>query len=186
MTAFERAELCHELADAVKERIDGLVEWLSADQGKPLAEAEGEVDLVATTFREAGENAKRANTEVMPSQHPEKEVKTLRKPHSVYGVITPWDFLLGTAIEYLAHGIAIGNTVVWAPAPMTTAVCAKFVEVLAETSLPDGVLNFVTGDGPVVGDEFVVNNDVGAIAFTGSTATGAEISSESGFKPTVL
>jgi succinate-semialdehyde dehydrogenase/glutarate-semialdehyde dehydrogenase len=186
MTAFERAELCHELADAVEESHAELSDWLARDQGKPLSEAEGEVDLVATTFREAGEHAKRAESDVIPSQHPDKRIITVRKPHGVYGVITPWNYPLGTAIEYLAHGLAVGNAIAWAPAPTTTAVCAKFVDVLDETSLPAGALNLITGEGPVVGNELVVNDGTDAIAFTGSPETGRLIAEDAGTKPTIL
>lgn len=186
MTVFERAELTHEMADAVEDERADLAEWLSRDQGKPLPEAEGEVDLVVKTLREAGEHAKRAETDVIPSEHPEKNVRTIRKPHGVYGVITPWNYPLGTAIEYLAHGLAIGNTVVWALAPSTTAVSARFVEIFDDTSLPAGTLNLITGAGPVVGNELVVNDGVDAIAFTGSPETGEEIARESGLKPVVL
>lgn len=186
MTAFERAELCHELADAIDERSDKLAEWLTKDQGKPRGEAAGEVALVIKTLRAAGEHVKRAETDVIPSEHPDKRIQTIRKPHGVYGVITPWNFPLGTAIEYLAHGLAVGNTIAWVPAPTTTAVCAKFVEILDETSLPAGTLNLVTGEGPVVGNELVVNEETDAIAFTGSPATGKAIARDAGLKPTVL
>lgn len=186
MTAFERADLCDELADAVEKHHEELTEWVTKDQGKPLPEAEGEVDLVIETFREAGEHAKRAETDVIPSRHPDKRIQTIRKPHGVYGVITPWNYPLGTAIEYLAHGLAIGNTIAWAPAPTTTAVCAKFVEILDETELPAGALNLVTGEGPIVGNELVVNDGTDAIAFTGSSETGELIAEDAGTKPTLL
>lgn len=186
MTAFERAELCRELADMVDERSNELAEWLTKDQGKPLAEAGSEVEQVIETLREAGEHVKQAETDVIPSQHPDKRIQTVRKPHGVYGVITPWNFPLGTAIEYLAHGLAVGNTIAWVPAPTTTAVCAKFVEILDGASLPAGTLNLVTGEGPVVGNELVVNEGIDAIAFTGSPTTGRAIAHDAGLKPTVL
>ncbi|PSP94050.1 aldehyde dehydrogenase [Halobacteriales archaeon QS_4_62_28] len=186
MTAFERAALCDDLADVVEQHHEELTEWLAMDQGKPLPEAEDEVDLVVTTLRDAGEHAKRAETDVIPSRHPDKRIQTIRKPHGVYGVITPWNYPLGTAIEYLAHGLAIGNAVAWVPAPTTTAVCAKFVEVLDETDLPAGALNLVAGEGPIVGNELVVNDGTDAIAFTGSPETGELIAEDAGTKPTVL
>lgn len=186
LTAFTRAQYCSEIADAIGQNRDELVELFSLDQGKPLAEAQQEVDVVSMLFREAGEHAKRANTEVYQSQHPEKRTKTIRRPHGVYGVITPWNVPMHAAGEYIAHGLAIGNTVVWSPAPTTTAVSAKLVEIIDETSLPPGALNFVTGDGPTVSDELVVNDGTDAIAFTGSPETGAEIASKARLKPTVL
>jgi len=186
MTAFERADLCRELADAVENHHDELTEWLSKDQGKPLHEAEGEIDLVVQTLRQAGENVKRAETDVIPSRHPDKQIQTIRKPHGVYGIITPWNYPLGTSIEFLAHGLAVGNTIAWVPAPTTTAVCTKFIEVLDKTSLPAGALNLVTGDGPIVGNELVVNDGTDAIAFVGSPETGELIAEDAGTKPTIL
>ncbi|WP_321112687.1 aldehyde dehydrogenase family protein [Halorussus salinisoli] len=188
MTDFERAELCHELADAVEANHESLAEWLTKDQGKPLSEARTEVELCAKEFRNAAEDVKRAETEVIPSEDPDKHIYTIRKPHGVLGVITPWNYPLNIPAEYLAPGVAVGNAVVWVPAPTTSVVAVKLLETFAEAdvSLPDGALNLVTGDGPVVGDEVVVNDGTDAIGFTGSPETGEEIASKAGTKPTLL
>lgn len=186
MTAFGRAELLSEVAEAIGARKDELVELTAKDQGKPIAEAEAEADVLIMAFNEAGEHAKRATTEVYESMHPTKENKTLRRPHGVYGVITPWNVPLQSAGEYIAHGLAVGNTVVWSSASTTTALSAKLMKIIDETGLPDGAVNFVTGRGSVVGDELVVNDDVDAIAFTGSPETGREIVSKAGLKPTTM
>ena len=183
---FERAELCHELADAVEERFDHLVRWLSFDQGKPVAEAEYEVDGCAQLFRIAAEDVKRDDPPTLPSEDADKHVFTLREPHGVYGVVTPWNFPLTISAEYLAPGLAVGNAVVWCPAPTTSAVSLKLAETFAGTSLPDGALNVVTGDGPVVGDEVVSNDATDAVGFTGSPETGETIARNAGAKPTLL
>lgn len=186
MTAFGRAELLSEVADTISAHKDELVEITSKDQGKPIAEAEAEADVLIMAFNEAGEHAKRATTTVYQSMHPAKENKTLRRPHGVYGVITPWNVPLQSAGEYIAHGLAVGNTVVWSSASTTTALSAKLMQIIDQAGLPDGAVNFVTGKGSVVGDELVVNDDVDAIAFTGSPETGREIVSKAGLKPTTM
>lgn len=183
---FERAELCHELGDAIDANFDYLAEWLVRDQGKPLHEAVGELESCREQFHNAAEDIKRDETPSIPSSNDDKRIFTIRKPHGVVGVITPWNFPLNIGAEYLAPGLAIGNAMVWCPAPTTSVVSIKLLEVLAETSLPAGAINIVTGQGPVVGNELAVNDDVDAIGFTGSPETGEEVASEAGAKPTLL
>lgn len=185
-SAFERAALVHDLGDALESNREYIAEWLTRDQGKPLAEARVEVDLAAEMYHNAAEDIKRDEPPTLPSEHPQKRIFTMRKPHGVLGVITPWNFPLTIPSEYLAPGLAVGNAIVWVPAPSTSVVSLKLAEVFAETSLPDGSLNVVTGAGPVVGNEVVVNEGTDAIGFTGSPETGDLIASEAGAKPTLL
>lgn len=188
MTAFERAELCHELADAIESNHEHLAAWLTADQGKPLSEARTEVELCAREFRNAAEDVKRAETEVIPSEDPDKRIYTVREPHGVLGVITPWNYPLNIPAEYLGPGLATGNAIVWVPAPTSSVVATKLLKTFADAdvALPDGALNLVTGEGPVVGDEVVVNDGTDAIGFTGSPETGEQIASRAGTKPSLL
>ncbi|QZP39762.1 aldehyde dehydrogenase family protein [Halobaculum magnesiiphilum] len=186
MTAFERAELVHELADAINSEADDLAMWLSADQGKPLTEAKIEVDLAVEMYRDAAENVKRAGGETIPAADPDTRVFTLREPHGVYGVITPWNYPLTIPSEYLAPGLGVGNAIVWVPAPTTSVFSVKLVEVLAETGLPDGALNLVTGEGPVVGEAVVKHGGTDAVGFTGSPETGELVARNAGAKPTLL
>lgn len=185
-SAFERAQLCHELADAVEANEEVLVDWLVADQGKPTAAAEYEVGGTATMFRIAAEDIKRDEPPTIQSAERHKRVVTMRKPHGVVGVVTPWNFPLSIPAEYLGPGLAVGNALVWCPAPTTSAVAVKLMEVFEETSLPSGAVNLVTGDGPVVGNETVANDSVNAVGFTGSPATGEAIATAAGAKPTLL
>lgn len=187
LTPFERAELCRDLGRTIEEHAEWLAEWLTVDQGKPLHEARDEVEFCADEFYDAAGNIERLGTEVIPSQDPNKRIFTIRKPRGVYGVITPWNYPLNIPAEYLAPGLAAGNSIVWAPAPTTTVVAAKLVELFdRETDLPDGALNLVIGEGPVVGNELVVNAGTDAIGFTGSPETGEAIAREAGTKPTLL
>ncbi|WP_313693473.1 aldehyde dehydrogenase family protein [Halorarum halobium] len=186
MTAFERADMVHELAAALDAERDSLARWLSADQGKPLAEARVELELAAEMYRDAAENVKRAGGETIPAEDPDTRIFTIRQPHGVYGVITPWNYPVTIPSEYLGPGLGVGNAVVWVPAPSTSVISVKLVEAFAGTSLPDGALNLVTGDGPVVGEAVVTDPGTDAVGFTGSPETGDLVARNAGAKPTLL
>lgn len=186
MSPFERADLVRELGDAIDDELDELAEWLTRDQGKPLAEARAELELVVEMYHNAAAEIEHDETPSLNSQDPDKRMFSLRKPHGVYGVITPWNFPTTIPTEYLAPGLAVGNSIVWVPAPTTSVISVKVVEALAGTSLPDGALNLVVGEGPVVGNEVVSSDDVDAVGFTGSPETGEVIARDAGAKPALL
>src|SRR5207253_7368954 len=175
------------VAGVVGRRREELDRWLSLDQGKPYkAEALGEVGEAVEYFRIAAEDIKRLETNVIPSMARNKLVFTLRVPRGVYGVITPWNWPLTMATELIAPALAGGNTVVWAPAPSTSAVSVKLMECLAEADLPPGTVNLVTGPGPVVGDEIAGHPLVNGVGFIGSTATGASVARRAAGKHLML
>lgn len=188
MGAFERAELCTKLADAVTERREELARILSMEHGKPLhTEALGEVDACAAAVREAGEQIKWMTSEIIPMRDPSKRAFALRRPRGVYGVITPWNFPLGVAcIYYLGPGLAAGNALVWIPAPTSSAAASSLMDCVEAAGLPAGAINLVTGEGPVVGEALVTHPGTAAIGFTGSTATGQNIASKGAGKPLLL
>lgn len=185
LSRFERADLLQSAATAVDDEIADLSRTLTTDQGKPLPEAIGEVEGVVGKLRAAAEDIRRDELPTLPSKDPNKHIYLRREPHGVYGVITPWNYPLSTAITYLAPGLAVGNCAVWVPPPETSVVTLKFASILGE-ALPEGVLNVITGEGPTVGDELVVNEMVDAIAFTGSSEVGELIAERAGTKPTLL
>ena len=164
-----------------------LARTLSLDQGKPYhSEAIHEVRAAVSGFREAAEHLKFMETSCFSVSDPNKRAWSIRQPRGVYGVITPWNFPINIPVEYLGPGLAMGNTIVWVPAP-TTSVCAvKLVECIEQAGVPKGALNLVTGPGPVVGNEVVKHPLTAAIGFTGSPQTGKHIAQEGAGKPLLL
>jgi succinate-semialdehyde dehydrogenase/glutarate-semialdehyde dehydrogenase len=188
MPVWERAKLCFAIAEVIDRRSEDLARILTLEQGKPFhIEAVGEVKSTATAFRAAGEQIKWLECASFPVEDPNKRAFNILQPKGVFAVITPWNFPLGCpSIYYLAPGIATGNTMVWVPAPTTSISAVKLVECLEEAGVPPGVLNLVTGEGPVVGDEIVANPGTDAIAFTGSSETGRAIAKRGAGKPLLL
>jgi succinate-semialdehyde dehydrogenase/glutarate-semialdehyde dehydrogenase len=187
LSAFERAGMIERVAHVIALRREELARTLTLDQGKPLrAEAYGEVDELLEYFRMAAEDAKRLGGELPNSSSPGKRVMLLRRPRGVVGVISPWNWPYTMPGELIAPALASGNTVVWTPASSTAVCAAALARCVAEADLPPGVLNMVTGPGAVVGDEIARNQDVDAIGFIGSTATGRLVAAAAAGKPSIL
>lgn len=185
-TPWERANLCERLAQAIQAAQPRLARVLSLDQGKPLAQAVGEIGRAIEGFRLAGEHVKSMKGEIIPTETPGRLVLARRRPRGVYAVVTPWNFPINIPVEYLAPAIATGNAVVWVPAPTTSLVAIEFIRILEEADLPHGLINLVIGEGPVVGDEAVSNPGTHAVGFTGSVATGRRIAERAAGKPLLL
>jgi acyl-CoA reductase-like NAD-dependent aldehyde dehydrogenase len=187
LSAFERAVAMRRVAAAIGERREDLARTLTLDQGKPLAaEAYDEVDELVAYFDMAAADATRMEGFLPPSVDANKRVLLQRIPRGVVSVISPWNWPYTMPGEILAPAIAYGNTVVWAPAP-TTSVCAvRFAECLEAADLPPGVVNLVTGPGPVVGDEIAGNPGTQAVGFIGSIATGHAVAARAAGKELLL
>lgn len=185
LTIFERAALCHRIADTMVARQEWLAPQLSLEQGKPLHEARDEIGFAAQLFHDAAENISRLETSLLASADAGKRIFTLRQPHGVVAVLTPWNYPIGIPSEYLSAALAAGNVVVWKPAPTTSMIAARLVECLLEAGLPEGAVNLLHG-GAVPGEEIVGNPGTQAVGFTGSTATGSLIAKHAGAKPLLL
>jgi acyl-CoA reductase-like NAD-dependent aldehyde dehydrogenase len=185
-TAFARGRALHRVADACAARRDELALAATLDQGKPLTESYDEVDELVAMWRGAAEDGVRLEGSIPASSHPGKRVLVLRRPVGPVAVVTPWNWPYTMPAEIVAPALAVGNTVVWTPAPSTAYCSALLAECVAEADLPPGVFNFVTGPGPVVGDELVGHPEVAAVGFIGSTATGLAIARRAAGKRLLL
>jgi succinate-semialdehyde dehydrogenase/glutarate-semialdehyde dehydrogenase len=109
-----------------------------------------------------------------------------RRPRGVVGVISPWNWPYTMPAELIAPALACGNAVVWTPAPSTSVCAVALARCIADADLPAGVLNLVTGPGPVVGDEIARHPGVDGVAFIGSTVTGRLVAAAAAGKATLL
>jgi acyl-CoA reductase-like NAD-dependent aldehyde dehydrogenase len=187
LSAFERAACCRAVAAAIDDHADGLARELTCDQGKPLeAEARDEVSELAEYFRMAAEDAIRLPGGAPPSTSASRRVLTLAVPLGVVGVISPWNWPYTMGAELFAPALAAGNTVVWVPAPTTSACCALLAEIITAAGIPAGVFSFLPGPGPVVGDAVAGHPGVHAVGFIGSVATGASVAASAAGKTQLL
>src|SRR5256885_2829810 len=185
-TAFERAAALHRVADEVEKRREELARTLTLDQGKPITEAQDEVEELVQYWRNAAEDGKRLEGRLPNSISPGKRVLLCRRPRGVIGVITPWNWPYTLPAELIAPALASGNTVVWTPASTTAIAGVALAQCVAEADLPAGVFNAVTGPGAVVGDEIARNPGTHGIGFIGSTATGRKVAEAAAGKALVL
>jgi succinate-semialdehyde dehydrogenase/glutarate-semialdehyde dehydrogenase len=175
LTAKERARLLRRLADLMAERREELAALLVAEQGKPLAEAEVEVDYAAAFYEWFGEEGKRVYGDTIPSPWPDKRVLVLKQPVGVAAGITPWNFPSAMPTRKSAPALAAGCTMVLKPAEQTPLSALAIAALAEEAGLPPGVLSVVTGaaeDAPEIGRELTGNPTVRKLGFTGSTEVG--------------
>jgi succinate-semialdehyde dehydrogenase/glutarate-semialdehyde dehydrogenase len=171
-TAAERATLLHRMAQLVRDNLDILASLLTLEQGKPLAEARGEMKLGADYIQWFAEEARRINGEIVPSPWKDRQILVTREPIGVAGAISPWNFPFSMLSRKVAPALAAGCTIVIKPSEFTP-YCGILYAVLAEKAgIPAGVVNVVTGDGAAVGGELSRNPLVRKITFTGSTRVG--------------
>ena len=186
LSAWDRARICHAIADLITERREEFGRELSLEQGKPyVTEALGDIDETAENFRIAAEDVKRMETAIVPSQDAAKRILTFRKPNGVYAAITPWNFPTLIPVELIAPGIAVGNTIVIKPSEWTPIAMANFMQIMADAGLPEGVVNVVYGAGEV-GERLVTHPGVDAVGFVGSHATAEKIVRAAGLKRTLI
>jgi succinate-semialdehyde dehydrogenase/glutarate-semialdehyde dehydrogenase len=175
-TAKERAQVLRRMFDLMLQYQDDLAMLMTAEQGKPLAEAKGEVLYSASFLEWFGEEAKRMNGDTIPGHAGDKRILTLRQPVGVVAAITPWNFPSAMLGRKLGPALAAGCTVVCKPA-IQTPLSALALGVIAERAgLPPGVLNIVTGqDAAAIGAEMTSHPKVRKLSFTGSTAVGKRL-----------
>jgi acyl-CoA reductase-like NAD-dependent aldehyde dehydrogenase len=186
LSAWDRARVCHAIADLIDERREEMARELSLEQGKPYtAEALPDIEETAENFRIAAEDVKRMESAIIPSQDVNKRILTFRKPNGVYAGITPWNFPTLIPVELIAPGIAAGNTIVMKPSEWTPIAMATFMQVMADAGLPDGVVNVVYGGGET-GEALVTDENIDCIGFVGSHTTAEKIVRAAGLKRTLI
>jgi aldehyde dehydrogenase (NAD+) len=176
LPAPKRGEILFRIGRLLAEHKEELARLMTWEMGKVLTEARGDVQEAIDVAYYMGGEGRRMFGQTVPSEMPDKFAMAIRRPIGVVGIITPWNFPVAIPGWKLFPALICGNTAVIKPASDTPACMARFVELLVEGGLPDGVVNLVTGSGGDVGNAIVEHPDVRVISFTGHTETGVEIS----------
>ena len=186
LSAWDRAKICHAIADLIDERREDMARELTLEQGKPfVGEAIPDIEETADNFRIAAEDVKRMESAIIPSQDVNKRILTFRVPNGVYAAITPWNFPTLIPVELIAPGIAAGNTIVIKPSEWTPIAMATFMQAMADAGLPEGVVNVVYGGGKV-GERLIQDENVDCIGFIGSHTTAEKIVRAAGLKRSLI
>lgn len=170
--AKERSQILRRWFDLLVEHADELAQILTAEQGKPLTEARGEILYAASFVEFYAEEAKRIYGETIPSHIKDGRIVVIRQPVGVVVAITPWNFPAAMITRKVAPALAAGCTCVVKPALETPLTAFALAALGQEAGLPAGVLNVITGDSKAIGKAFCESPDVRTLTFTGSTPVG--------------
>ncbi len=170
--AKERSTILRKWFELIMANQEDLAQIMTAEQGKPLAEARGEVAYAASFVEFYAEEAKRIYGETIPSPFPNSRIIVQKQPIGVCAAITPWNFPAAMITRKCAPGLAAGCTFVVKPAPDTPLTALALAALAERAGMPGGVLNIVTGDAAAIGGVFTSHPAVRFVGFTGSTPVG--------------
>lgn len=172
LTGKERAKILHKWYELIIENQDDLAAILTSEQGKPIAEAKGEILYGASFVQWFSEEAKRINGEVILAPKNNQKIITTVEPIGVVAAITPWNFPSAMITRKAAAAIAAGCAIILKPSELTPFSALALAYLAKEAGIFDGVFNVITGDANAIGKEFCENKIVRKISFTGSTKIG--------------
>ena len=174
-SAKDRAAILRKWFNLMMESQEDLARILTAEQGKPLAEARGEVAYGASYIEWFAEEGKRIYGDTIPSPSDDKRIVVIKQPVGVVACITPWNFPNAMLTRKIAPALAAGCTVVCKPANATPLSAFAFVELAERAGVPAGVINIVAGRTSEIGNEMTSNPTVRKLTFTGSTPVGKKL-----------
>ena len=172
LPAKERSRVLRKWFDLIVANADDLALLLTTEQGKPLAEARGEIVYGASFVEWFAEEGKRVYGDVIPSPTNDRRIIVIKQPIGVVAAITPWNFPNAMITRKVSPGLAVGCTFVLKPAEQTPFSALALMELAERAGLPKGVLNIVTGDPVAIGQELCASPVVRKLTFTGSTEVG--------------
>lgn len=171
-TAKARAEILNRWYQLMIENKHWLGQLMTTEQGKPVKEAEGEVEYAASFIQWFAEQAKRVNGEIIPPAKAGSRILATREPIGVVAAITPWNFPMAMLTRKLGPALAAGCTGIIKPANNTPLSAFALLALAKKAGVPDGVLNAVAGDTHAISDAIMASKAVRKISFTGSTEVG--------------
>lgn len=171
-TAQERSRPLFRLAQLMEDHHESLAQLLTAEQGKPLSEAVGEIRYAASFLRFAAGEAERVYGELVPASHAGKRILVMRQAVGITAIVTPWNFPAAMITRKLGPALAAGCTVVIKPAEQTPLSALALEWLAREAGVPHGVVNLVTGSPAPIVDAWLEDPRVRKLSFTGSTEIG--------------
>ena len=177
--AKERANILRKWFELMIANTDDLALIMTTEQGKPLAEAKGEIAYAASFIEWFAEEAKRVYGDVIPQHQADKRLVVIKQAVGVCGLITPWNFPAAMITRKAAPALAAGCTVVIKPATQTPYSAFALAELAERAGIPKGVVNIVSGSAKEIGGELTSNTTVRKISFTGSTEVGSVLMKQS-------
>lgn len=175
LTAKERATLMRRWFDLMMANQDDLAQLMTLEQGKPLAEAKGEISYAASFIEWFAEEGKRIYGDTIPGHQADKRLIVIKQPIGVTAAITPWNFPSAMITRKAGPALAAGCTMVLKPASQTPFSALALAELAHRAGIPEGVFNVVTGSAAAVGNELTSNPLVRKLSFTGSTDVGRQL-----------
>lgn len=175
LTAKERATILRRWFDLMMANQDDLAKLMTLEQGKPLAEAKGEIAYAASFIEWFAEEGKRIYGDTIPGHQADKRLIVIKQPIGVTAAITPWNFPAAMITRKAGPALAAGCTMVLKPASQTPFSALALAELAQRAGIPDGVFNVVTGSASEVGNELTGNSLVRKLSFTGSTEIGRQL-----------
>src|SRR5690625_515943 len=170
--AKERAQIMRRWFDLMMQHQEDLARLMTLEQGKPLAEARGEIAYGASYIEWYGEEAKRAYGDVIPGPGTDRRVVVTKEPIGVCAAITPWNFPSSMITRKAGAALAAGCPIVVKPAAQTPYSALALAVLAQEAGIPDGVFSVLTGSASAIGGEMTSNPTVRKLSFTGSTEVG--------------
>lgn len=175
LTAKERANILRNWFNLMMEHQDDLARLMTLEQGKPLAEAKGEISYAASFIEWFAEEGKRIYGDTIPGHQADKRLIVIKQPIGVTAAITPWNFPAAMITRKAGPALAAGCTMVLKPASQTPFSALALAELAIRAGIPAGVFNVVTGSAGAVGNELTSNPMVRKLSFTGSTEIGRQL-----------
>lgn len=179
LTAKQRADYLHRWADLIDDNINDLAMILTAEQGKPLAEAKGEIVYANSFVRWFAEEGKRAYGDTIPTTDPTLRYVVSKQPVGVCVAITPWNFPCAMITRKVAPALAVGCTMIVKPSEETPFSALALCVLAEKAGIPKGVLQVVMGEPKTIGQVFCTDPRIAKLSFTGSTAVGKLLMAQS-------
>ena len=175
LTAKERSSYLRRWFNLIQDNAEDIAQIMTAEQGKPLSEARGEVGYAASFIEWFAEEGKRTYGDVIPSPAGDKRLIVVKEPVGVCAAITPWNFPAAMITRKAAPALAAGCTMLVKPAEATPFTALALAVLAEEAGIPAGVLNIITGKSRAIGAELTTNMTVRKLSFTGSTEVGRKL-----------